>query len=247
MSEQEQVAENKHHIIEALIFASDEPLTTRQIIDILRMADDGGPRLRMREDDIFGVIRELNAEYVRQSRSFRIIQIANGFQFATMPDFAVWLGRMVKEKSRRKLTQATLETLAVIAYKQPITKPELEAIRGVNADYAIHKLLERGLVTIVGRSASPGRPLLYGTTSDFLKHFGINDLAELPKPREIEEIMSEQTSDMEKEIMRRMGKTEEEIDEALGSTVVTASGELSEIPPPDEPDQPLQSPDEAGA
>lgn len=227
----EQISENKRQIIEALIFGSDEPLTSRQIIDILWSSDNSGPRLRIKEEELFGIIRELNAEYVQSGRSYRIIQVAGGFQYATMPEFAEWLGRMVKEKARRKLTQATIETLSVIAYKQPVTKPEIEAIRGVNADYAIHKLLERGLITIVGRAATPGRPLLYGTTQDFLKHFGINDLAELPKPREIDEIMADHGMDMERELLKRMGKTEEEIAEQLGHTVVSENGELHTLPP----------------
>ncbi|MFI5250922.1 MAG: SMC-Scp complex subunit ScpB [Bacteroidota bacterium] len=240
--EQTPISESKRHIIEALLFASDEPLTTRQIIDIMRSSEDGGPRLRLNEDDVLGIIRELNAEYVQAGRSFRIVHAAGGFQYATMPDFAVWLGRLAKDKAKRKLTQAALETLAVIAYKQPVTKPEVEAIRGVNADYAIQKLLERGMVTIVGRAATPGRPLLYGTTSDFLKHFGINDLAELPKPREIEEILADQTDDMEKEILKRMGKTDEEIEEALGQTVVDEAGKLSQVPLDLPNDPPVDAP-----
>ncbi len=227
----ENVSENKRQIIEALIFGSDEPLTPRQIIDILWHSDNSGPRLRVKEDDVLGLIRDLNAEYVQAGRSYRIIQVAGGYQYATMPEFAEWLGRMVKEKARRKLTQATIETLSVIAYKQPVTKPEIESIRGVNADYAIQKLLERGLITIVGRAASAGRPLLYGTTQDFLKHFGINDLSELPKPREIEEIMADQGMDMERELLKRMGKTDEEIAEQLGTIAVSENGQLHELPP----------------
>ncbi len=222
---------SKRHIIEAIIFGSDETLTARQIIDILGSPENTGPRIRVNEEEILGFVRELNSEYVQAGRSFRIIQVAGGFQFATMPDFAEWLGRMVREKAKRKLTQATIETLSVIAYKQPVTKPEVEAIRGVNADYAIQKLLERGLVTIVGRSASPGRPLLYGTTAEFLRHFGLNDLSELPKPREIDEIMADQGLDMERELLKRMGKTDEEIESTLGNTVVGENGVLKEIPP----------------
>ena len=231
MTDPNALAESKRHIIEALIFASDEPLTLRQIMDILGSSEHSGPRIRMKEEEVLGVIRELNGTYVQAGRSFRIIQVAGGFQYATMPEFAEWLGRMVKEKSKRKLSQATIETLSVIAYKQPVTKPEVEAIRGVNADYAISKLMERALVTIVGRSASPGRPLLYGTTADFLKHFGLNDLSELPKPREIEEIMADQGFEMEKELLKRMGKTDEEIAETLGKTVVSETGILQELPP----------------
>jgi segregation and condensation protein B len=227
--EQTPFSESKRHIIEALIFASEEPLTSKQIIDILGSSENTGPRLRVKEEELVGYIRELNSEYVQQGRSFRIIQVAGGFQFATMPDFAEWLGRMVNEKAKRKLSQAVIETLSVIAYKQPVTKPELEAIRGVNADYAIQRLMERGLVTIVGRANTPGRPLLYGTTPEFLKHFGINDLAELPKPREIEEILSDQGFEMERELLKRMGKSEEEIEEELGRTVVNESGELKEL------------------
>lgn len=227
------ISENKKHIIEAIIFASDEPLTLRQVVDILGSSEYSYPRLRLKEEEVLGIIRELNAEYVQSGRTFRIIQVAGGFQFATMPDFAEWLGRMVKEKTKRKLSQAVIETLSVIAYKQPITKPEIEAIRGVNADYAIQRLLERGLITIIGRAATPGRPLLYGTTPEFLKHFGINDLSELPKPREIEEIMSDQGLEMEREILKRMGKTDEEIEEKLGQVVVSENGHLHNIPPGD--------------
>ncbi len=238
----EPLGESKQHVVEALLFASDEPLSIPQIIDILKSAEDSGPKLRLKEDEVLAIIRELNAEYVKAGRSFRIIQVAGGFQFATMPDFAEWLGRLVKERAKRKLTQAVIETLSVIAYKQPITKPEIEAIRGVNADYAIQKLLERGLVTIIGRAASAGRPLLYGTTADFLKHFGLNDLSELPKPREIEEIMADQGFEMEKELLKRMGKTDEEIEEQLGKTVVSEDGELRELPPDVPPDGQPPSP-----
>ncbi len=242
--DQTPLAESRRHVIEALLFASDEPLSIRQIVDILGSPEHEGPRFRMREEEVLAIIRELNAEYVQLGRSFRIIQLAGGYQFATMPEFAEWLGRMVKEKAKRKLTAATLETLSVIAYKQPVTKPEIEAIRGVNADYAIQKLLERGLITIVGRAATAGRPLLYGTTQDFLRHFGLNDLSELPKPREIEEIMADQGFEMEKELLKRMGKTEEEIEETLGRTVVGENGQLKEIPPePDGPEDPDSSPE----
>ncbi len=237
----EPLSESKRHVIEALLFASDEPLSTRQLVEILRTSEGTGPTLRLKEDEVLGLIRELNAEYVRTGRAFRIIQVAGGFQFATMPEFAEWLGRLLKERAKRKLTQAVIESLSVIAYKQPITKPELEAIRGVSADYAIQKLMERGLVTIVGRSASAGRPLLYGTTADFLKHFGLNDLSELPKPREIEEIMADQGFEMEKELLKRMGKSDEEIEDQLGKTVVGENGELRELPsdpPPTPPTDP---------
>jgi segregation and condensation protein B len=197
---------DKKKIVEALIFASDEPLTSKEIVDILRPSEEPHLKLKMNEDEVINVIRELNSEYVKIDRPFRIIQVAGGFQFATLPDFAEWLGLMAKEKAKRKLSQSALETLAVIAYKQPVTKPEIEAIRGVNVDYIISALLERDLITIIGRAATPGRPLLYGTTNTFLKHFGINDLIDLPKPREIDEILADNTFEVEKELMKRLGK-----------------------------------------
>lgn len=196
----------KKKIVEALIFASDEPLTSKEIVTILRSSEEPHMNIRLNEDDVLNIIRELNGEYVQIDRSFRIIQVAGGFQFATLPNFAEWLGLMAKEKAKRKLSQSALETLAVIAYKQPVTKPEIEAIRGVNVDYIISTMLERDLITIIGRAATPGRPLLYGTTATFLKHFGINDLIDLPKPREIDEILADNTFEVEKELMKRMGK-----------------------------------------
>ena len=196
----------KKKIVESLIFASDEPLTSKEVVDILHSSDEPHLNIRMNEDDVLNMIRELNNEYVKIDRSFRIIQVAGGFQFATMPQFSEWLGLMAKEKAKRKLSQSALESLAVIAYKQPVTKPEIEAIRGVNVDYIISTLLERDLITIIGRAATPGRPLLYGTTSTFLRHFGINDLIDLPKPREIDEILADGSFEVEKELMKRMGQ-----------------------------------------
>jgi segregation and condensation protein B len=122
---------------------------------------------------------------------------------------------MVRERSRRRLSVSALESLAVIAYKQPVTKPEIEAIRGVNADYVLRTLLERNLVTIVGRAATPGRPLLYGTTRDFLKHFGLNDLSDLPRPREIDELMAEAQYEVEKRMLEELEKKRGDDEEGI--------------------------------
>ena len=191
-------------ILEALLFATDEPLTPKEIIAIFDLLDDGDRPRRLTEDRILADIDALNAEFTGTGRSFRIVKVAGGYQFATQQQFAPWLGKMLKEKAKRKLSVSALESLAVIAYKQPVTKPEIEAIRGVNADYVLRTLLERNLVTIVGRAATPGRPLLYGTTKDFLMHFGINDLSDLPKPREINELMAEAEYEVEKKLLREM-------------------------------------------
>jgi segregation and condensation protein B len=191
-------------IIEALLFATDEPLTVRQVIDIFGDLGEGAKPVTVTPDDVLGFIEELNRDYGQTGRAVRIVKVAGGYQFATKPEFASWLGRMLREKSKRKLSLSALETLAVIAYKQPVTKPEIETIRGVNADYVLHTLLQRSLVAIVGRAATPGRPLLYGTTKEFLKHFGVNDLSELPKPREIDELMAEAEFEVEKRMLQEL-------------------------------------------
>ncbi len=226
-------------IIEALFFATDEPLTLRQVIDIFNLLDEGERPRRINEETILGHVETLNQEYEQTGRSMRIVKVAGGYQFATLPKFAIWLGKMLKEKSKRKLSVSALESLAVIAYKQPVTKPEIEAIRGVNADYVLRTLLERSLVAIVGRAATPGRPLLYGTTREFLKHFGINDLSELPKPREIDELMAEAEFAVEKrmlaELEAKKAAEDEETDEE-GNIVVSEDGTLREIEKPGPPD-----------
>ena len=191
-------------IIEALLFATDEPLSVKQVVDIFGILDEGEQPSPITADEVLAAIEQLNLEYERTGRTVRIVKVAGGYQFATKPEFARWLGKMLREKSKRKLSLSALETLAVIAYKQPVTKPEIETIRGVNADYVLHTLLERSLVAIVGRAATPGRPLLYGTTKDFLKHFGVNDLSELPKPREIDELMAEAEFEVEKRMLQEL-------------------------------------------
>jgi len=221
-----------HEILEVLFFATDEPLAIRQVMEIFNSLEDREKPRKISEEIVLQVVEELNGIYQETGRAFRIVKVAGGYQFATLPRFALWLGKMVKEKSKRKLSQSALESLAVIAYKQPVTKPEIEAIRGVNADYVMRSLLERNLITIVGRAATPGRPLLYGTTRDFLKHFGLNDLSELPKPREIDELMAEAEFEVEKRMLEEMeakqvGKTEDE--EAGPNIVVSEDGKLHEL------------------
>jgi segregation and condensation protein B len=213
-------------VIEALVFASDEPLSLKAIVDIVGESDDGSGGWNVRPDVIRECLNALNEEYERTGRSFRLVEIAGGYQFATQKHFGHWLGRMVREKSKRKLTVPALESLAVIAYKQPVTKPEIEAIRGVNADYVLRSLLERNMITIVGRAATPGRPLLYGTTREFLKHFGLNDLSDLPKPREIDELLAEAEFEVEKRILREQEERQRAAD-GSGSVVVNEDGALS--------------------
>jgi segregation and condensation protein B len=233
------------HIIEALLFATEEPLSIRDMLNIFGEYEGELPQRRINEQTILDNIEQLNKEYGETQRSMHIVKVAGGYQFATLPHFATWLGKMVKVKGKRKLSVSALESLAVIAYKQPVTKPEIEAIRGVNADYVIHSLMERNMITIVGRATTPGRPLLYGTTKDFLKHFGINDLADLPKPREIEELMAEAEFEVEKRLLaeqeaKAVGDEDDDDDDVR--IVVGEDGMLKKI----EPEIPIEVQEEDG-
>lgn len=177
-------------IIEALIFASDEPINFSDLIKAIKGID--GEEIQISADDVANCVDELNQVYDEKNVAFKIMKIAGGYLFATKPEYAKYIGYLSSEKSKRRLSQAALETLAIIAYKQPITKPELETIRGVNSDYILNTLLEKNLIAITGRAETIGRPLLYGTTIEFLKYFGLDKLSDLPKPREIEEIMKDE-------------------------------------------------------
>lgn len=172
--------EQVKRIVEVLIFASDAPLSINRIKNILNETD---------KEDIEKVIQELNTEY--ESRSFKIIKVARGYQMVTKPEYHQWVKRLFAPRARPKLSQAALETLAVIAYKQPVSRAEIEAIRGVNCDGVLSTLLERNLITVKGRATTVGRPLLYGTTEEFLRYFGINHLSDLPSLEEIDEILKE--------------------------------------------------------
>jgi segregation and condensation protein B len=189
-------------LVEALIFAAQEPLSINQIRAIYQGDDtrNNGSR-QIEPETIRQSVLDLNLEYEKSDRPYRIVQIAGGYQFATLLDYAEWLGKLYKEQGRRKLSQSGVETLAIVAYKQPVTKAEIEKIRGVNCDYVLKTLLEKELLTVTGRAESVGRPLLYGTTKEFLKHFGLNDITDLPRPREIEEILGESQFETERRML----------------------------------------------
>jgi segregation and condensation protein B len=189
-------------LVEALIFAAQEPLSINQIRAIYQGDDarNNGSK-QIEPETIRQSVTDLNLEYEKNDRPYRIVQIAGGYQFATLSDYAEWLGKLYKEQGRRKLSQSGVETLAIVAYKQPVTKAEIEKIRGVNCDYVLKTLLEKELLTVTGRAESVGRPLLYGTTKEFLKHFGLNDITDLPRPREIEEILGESQFETERRML----------------------------------------------
>jgi segregation and condensation protein B len=167
-----QMLENPKPILEALLFASREPLSPARIKEILRGASIKNlPKL----------IEEMNEEYEQSSRSFRIEKIAKGYMLMTLPDYAPWLKKLHKPKVDTRLSQAALETLAVVSYRQPLTRAEVDAIRGVSSSHLLKALIDKGLLRIAGQADVIGRPLLYGTTQKFLDLFSLGDLKDLPE------------------------------------------------------------------
>ncbi len=203
-------------VIEALIFSSDDSLSSDEIIGAIKSID--GEDVVLTKDEVDNTVDLLNQKYTESGNSFRILRIANGYLYATSEEFAKYVGYLSSERTKRRLSQAALETLSIIAYKQPVTKPELESIRGVNSDYILTTLLEKALITIKGRAETVGRPLLYGTTDEFLKYFGLNNLSDLPKPREIDEIMQDEDFiEQKRKIM--MTDLEEKLEESIGGAI----------------------------
>lgn len=175
-------------VIEALIFSSPEPISWEKLSSIIHESEE---ELNLDRDIIVRIVEQLNRRFEENDLSFRIEETGGGFTFVTQPRFHPWLSIFQHENAYRKLSQSAIETLAIVAYRQPITKPEVDSIRGVDSGYILRQLLEKMLVQVSGRADSPGRPLLYKTTKHFLKHFGINSVDELPKPREIDEILKD--------------------------------------------------------
>ncbi|MBK8043526.1 MAG: SMC-Scp complex subunit ScpB [Haliscomenobacter sp.] len=169
--------------IESLIFASDSPIPVGEIQACLEETFG----LAFHAEEIESAIRHLKEKYQNPEHAFEVVEIAEGFQFLTKGAYHGTVSTMLKQKNKRRLSQAALETLSIIAYKQPVSKSDLEKIRGVNCDYAIQKLLEKELVTITGRSEGPGRPLLYGTSEKFMDYFGLRSLKDLPQPKDFKE------------------------------------------------------------
>lgn len=174
-------AENNHQpIIEALLFASEKPLSAEQIQAVIK---DITP------EQIEQAVGHLNERYLSGGHSFAIKKVAKGYRMYTLPDFAPWVKALFSHNRRERLSPQALEVLSIVAYKQPIVKTEIDRLRGVNSEGPLCTLLDRKLITIVGRKPAPGRPLLYGTTQEFLTHFGLNDVDDLPKMEELERIL----------------------------------------------------------
>lgn len=173
--------------IEGLIFATDQPISLEEIRKCLEAAFE----TNFSVEDIEGAIAAIQERYAGKEFAIEVAHIAGGYQFLSKGAYHETIGIYLKQTTRKRLSRSALETISIIAYKQPVTKGDLEKIRGVSCDYSIQKLLEKELVAIIGRSDAPGRPLLYTTSDKFMDYFGIKDLKDLPKPKDFKEPDSE--------------------------------------------------------
>jgi segregation and condensation protein B len=180
-------------IVEALIFSTEEPLSTAKIREVV-------PEIQSQQ--IPQIVDRLNTQYAQSGRSFEIQNVAGGYLFYTRPDFSEYLQRFHFKRLQSRLSSKALETLAIIAYKQPVTRTEIEEIRGVNADGVLRTLLSRNLITIAGTADVPGNPYLYKTTRQFLEYFGLKDIKDLPRLKELDEIVA-----ADSDIKERFGET----------------------------------------
>ncbi len=169
--------------IESIVFVSESPISFKEIKSCLEETFE----TKFKKPALEKAIEELKTKYQETQFSFEFLEIAGGFQFLTKPAFHNSVGTLLRQNNKRRLSKAALETLSIIAYKQPVPKSEMEKIRGVSCDYSVQKLLEKELVAIVGRSEAPGRPLLYGTSEKFMDYFGLKSLDEMPKPKDFKD------------------------------------------------------------
>ena len=204
-------------IVEAILFTTEKPVMLDQIKDII----EGAQAAEIRE-----VIDALKKEYADQKRGFIVVEIAGGYQILTNPDFAMYVKKFYRTKHKEKLSKPALETLAIIAYKQPVSRLDIELIRGVNSDGVVVHLLSKELIKIAGRKDVPGRPYLYGTTKQFLEYFGLKSLEDLPK---LEDFSSLQ-----------------ELPENVGGQPQAATSDQAVLKPTDAPQEPQETKNESG-
>ena len=221
-------------VVEALVFAAEHPISAIRIAEIL---SDVSGRDRPSETEVLHAVETLNQRYAEQDRPLRIEAWSGGFRMATVPAVASYIKELFQDQKQRRLSRSLLESLAILAYRQPTTKPEIEFVRGVDCDYAIRRLLEMGLIDVVGRSESVGRPLLYGTTGRFLELFGLNSVDDLPNLREIETILDDPAFHRERALLlMKSGLSEMQ-------AATPAVEPASDAPSPNEPaaDQPVNT------
>jgi len=192
--------EEAKSVIEAILFMAGEPVTLDTLRKITEIDKYNTERLA----------RELISDYSVRNAGLFIVEVAEGYQMVTNPACAPWVKKLLSTSVPKKLSQSSLETMAIIAYKQPIIKAEIEAIRGVNSDGVVKTLLDKRLVKILGRKEVPGRPLMYGTTKEFLQYFGLKDLSELPTLKEFQEVDIPEPAERSSEMPEMQGDAQEE-------------------------------------
>lgn len=195
------------HILEALLFASSEPLTQSRV-NLVFLKD--APQL-------INLIPELQDKFFEENRPLEIQEIAGGYQITTRVEYETWVRRLLSKSGKLTLSQAALETLAIIAYKQPVNRFDIEAIRGVDCSGVLKTIIERNLIKIKGRDEGPGRPLLYATTDIFLEYFGLNRIADMPKLKEIIELTESDAEDQLDAFIREPVQLSPEIDQPAES------------------------------
>lgn len=222
-------------VVEALVFASQKPLTPREIVAALRAAgkdaEDGSPAKEFggtKEAAVVAMLEELKKGYIEAGCAFQLVEQINGWHFVTAPAAAPWVRVLYPEARPSRLSGPALETLAIIAYRQPITKADIEVVRGVAVDGVVQSLLERNLVRIGGRAEIPGRPLLYETTQVFLEHFGLKALEEMPNSDELRRINLPTATPPEAQI--KPPEPAESEDKEAPVTPPADGSEASEIP-----------------
>ena len=217
-----------NNIVEALIFASEQPLKPDLILEILNRSDENEDEQEGQKNgkaiytskQLEPILNELIKKYEEPIYPFEIRKVAEGYQFFTKRRYYTFVRKAVVQKNKKRLTRSAVETLSIIAYRQPVTKAEVEYIRGVNCDYSIQKLLEKKLLSIIGRADAPGRPLLYATSPFFMQYFGLSDMSDMPKLKEFEELKEEHL-----ELFRQHQEAKEENSDEQEKT----AGEQAEV------------------
>ena len=212
-------SQNNHQpIIEALLFASEKPLSAERIKAVIK---------DVTSEEIEQAVDCLNQKYRSAGLSFGIKRIAKGYRMYTLPDYADWVKALFSHTRRERLSPQALEVLSIVAYKQPIVKGEIDRLRGVNSEGPVCTLLDRKLITIVGRKPAPGRPLLYGTTPEFLAHFGLTDVNDLPRMEELEAILkTKEPPSFSEEMFDKLSEDKAREDQEIPSEDVETPSEI---------------------
>ena len=219
--------------IEAMIFVAEQNITIEEIQSSLKAAYGW----EVSKKEIQEVLQTLKEQYSSEDHSFELVEIAEGYQFLTKKEFHTAVNTLLQIKARKRLSTAALETLAIIAYKQPLSKSEMEHIRGVSCDYSIQKLLEKELIVIEGKSDSPGKPLLYGTSKNFMDHFGLKSVKDLPKLKDLH--IAENEIGMPADLLDRV-MSEEESEPSM-TDLVKAAEDVMDTPLAEELERHLQN------